>query len=129
MSLSNYGEQVALEAALEGTYIALVTTTPTDTNPGTEVTAAEYARRPWTVGYTQGNPTEATNTNNVEFPGATSNWGMVSHAVVYDALTGGNYLGYMEFRDPNDTNAPLAKSVTSGDIVRFNTGTLIFRLD
>src|SRR5690554_4520304 len=102
MGLSNYAEQVALEAVLEGTFIGLVTSTPTETSPGDEVTAAEYARQPWSVQYTQGDPTEATNDANVEFPGATSNWGTITYAVIFDAATGGNYIGRMEFRDPND---------------------------
>lgn len=128
MSMSDYAEEVALRAVLEGSFIGLTTTTPTDTSPGTEVGAAEYARRPWTGQYTQGDPTWVTNAGPVEYPSATSSWGTVTHAVFFSAATGGEYLAYAELRDPNAPDNPLAKSVTSGDILRFATGALMLAM-
>lgn len=129
MSFSNYAEQQALAAVLAGSYVGLVTSTPTDTNPGTEVSGGGYARQAWIPSYTQGNPTKAENSAAIEFPVATANWGTVTYAVVFDAATGGNYLGYLELRDPNDIQTPLSKTVTSGDILRFPAGSLVFTMD
>lgn len=129
MSFSDLAEQTMLESVLEGTYIGLVTSTPTDTDPGTEVNAAEYARQPWTAGYTQGDPTVAVNTATVEFPQAVTGWGVVTHAVLFTAATGGDYLAHMELRDPNDIENPLPKQVTSGDILRFPAESIVFELE
>lgn len=128
MSFSNYAEEQALRAILEGSYVGLVTTTPTDVAPGTEVSGGGYARQPWTATYTQGNPTEAGNAAAIEFPDATTNWGTVTYAVLFDALTAGNFLGYLELRDPNNVTVPLSKQVTSGDILRFPAGSLVYRI-
>ncbi len=117
-----------LESVLDGSYIGLVTSTPSDTASGDEVTASEYARQPWTVSYTQGDPTEATNTAEVEFPQATSSWGEVTHAVLFSAATGGTFLAYMELRDPNDIETPLPRTITSGDALRFSAGALVFEI-
>ena len=130
MSFSNYAEEQALNVVLTGAYVALVTTTPTETAPGTEVSAGEYARQAlgaFTV--TQGDPTQAVNDAVIEFPAATSAWGTVTYAVLFDALSGGNYLGYLQLRDPNNTSNPLSKTVTSGDILRFTAGQLVFTQD
>lgn len=129
MSFSDLAEQTMLQSVLENTFIGLVTTTPTDTSPGTEVSAAEYARQSWSASYTQGDPTTATNTGTVEFPQAATNWGQVTHAVLFTAATGGDFIAYMELRDPNDIETPLPKAVTSGDILRFQAGTIIFELE
>jgi len=129
MSFSDLAEQTMLASVLENTFIGLVTTTPTDTSPGIEVSAAEYARQPWSASYTQGNPTTATNMGTVEFPQAVTNWGQVTHAVLFTAATGGVFIAYMELRDPNAIEAPLPKVVTSGDILRFQAGAITFELE
>lgn len=128
MSFSNFGEEQALAAVLNGSFIGLTTSAPGETSAGSEVSASEYSRQSWTASYTQGDPTTATNTATVTFPQATSAWGTVTHAVLFSAATGGDYLGYMELRDPNNTSVALPKSVTSGDILRFLGSSLDFEI-
>lgn len=129
MSFSNLAEQAMLESVLEGTYIGLVTSQPSETAPGDEVDTNEYARQPWSAGYTQGDPTVAVNTATVEFPQAVTGWGTVTHAVLFTAATGGDFIAYMELRDPNDIETPLPKQVTSGDILRFPAESIVFELE
>lgn len=129
MSFSNYAEQQALAAVLDGSFVGLATSTPTDGSPGTEVSGNGYARQSWAPAYTQGSPTEANNSSAVEFPAATAGWGTITYAMVFDAASGGNFLGYLELRDPNDTGTPLSKEVSSGDILRFPAGALVFTMD
>ena len=129
MSFSNAAEEIALRAVLDNSFVGLTTTTPTDTSPGTEVSAPEYSRRGWTPAYTQGTPSWATNSTAIEYPSATSSWGELSYAVFFTAAVGGTYLGYAELRDPNDPNTPLTKIVTSGDILRFAADALMYALD
>ena len=58
----------------------------------------------------------ATNTSNIEYAAATSAWGTITHAAIYDALSGGNQL----------VTAPLgtAKPIATGDVLRFPAGQL-----
>lgn len=71
-------------------YIALFTSNPTDAAIGTEVTGGAYARQ--TIAF--GSPTNGSTNNSaqVSFPVATASWGLVTHAAVFDAGSGGNML-------------------------------------
>jgi len=66
-------------------------------------------------------PATATNSADIEFPEATANWGTVVAAGVFDASTGGNLLAY--------SNLTTSKAVSTGDVLRFNTGALDITLD
>jgi hypothetical protein len=61
-------------------------------------------------------PTTATNGAAVEFVTATGSWGTVSHVGVFDALTSGNLLGWAALT--------ASKTVSSGDVFRFDAGDL-----
>lgn len=41
-----------------------------------------------------------TNTASVDFPESTESWGIVTHFVIFDALTGGNLLQYGQLSTP-----------------------------
>lgn len=102
-AMSDYLED-ALTAWIAGTtfpappanwYVALFTSTTDDGAGGTEVTGGSYARKAvaasgaqWTRG--TGGPGTVTNTNAITFAAATADWGTVTHAALYDAVTGGN---------------------------------------
>lgn len=92
-------------------YIGLFTSDPTEAGTGTEVSGGSYARQSATFSVSGDT---ATNTANIEFPTATASWGTVSHAAVYDALTGGSIIAY----------APLttSKAIDTGDILRIPAG-------
>lgn len=92
-------------------YIGLFTSDPTEAGTGAEVSGGSYARQSATFSVSGDT---ATNTANIEFPTATASWGTVSHAAVYDALTGGSIIAY----------APLttSKAIDTGDILRIPAG-------
>jgi hypothetical protein len=102
-------------------YVALYTVAPTDTGGGTEVSGGSYAREAITFSVSGTSPATATNSADIEFPEATANWGTVVAAGVFDASTGGNLLAY--------SNLTTSKAVSTGDVLRFNTGALDITLD
>lgn len=129
MSLTNSAEQLALEAVLNGTYVALFTAPPGENGTGgTEVTGTGYARQAWTPTYTQGSPTAAANSATISFT-AGSSWGEVTHAVIMSAQTGGTPRAVLELVDPADGVTPLPKNISSGDDVQFATGELVVTLE
>jgi hypothetical protein len=94
-------------------YVALYTSAPSDTGGGTEVSGGAYARQ--TAAFTvTGN--EASNTSAIEYPTATGDYGTVVAVGVFDALTSGNLLAY--------GNLTTSKTVSTGDVFRFNAGAI-----
>lgn len=96
-NLSNYLENKILDHVLGRTaftmptvYVALFTTDPTDAGTGTEVTGGAYARQP--ISFNAAANGASGNSALVAFPTATAPWGTITHAALYDALTGGNML-------------------------------------
>lgn len=73
-------------------YVALFKTDPTDAAVGTEVSGGGYARQPVTFAAPSGGSTN--NSAQISFPVATATLGLVTHAAVYDGVTGGNMLVY-----------------------------------
>jgi len=132
MSFSDYLEDKVLNHVFGGTsytppstlYVGVFTSAASDSGPGTEVSGNAYARQSATFTVSGTSPTEATNDAAIEFPEATGNWGTVSYAGVFDALTGGNMLTWAELTDPSDFVTPLPKDVTTGDILRISAGNL-----
>ena len=94
-------------------YLALFTTATADDGTGTEVTGGSYARQ--AIAFTTTGDTSS-NTANVEFPTATASWGTVTHAAIYDAVSGGNMLTHGALTD--------SKVISSGDVFRVNAGEL-----
>lgn len=129
MSFTNYLEDKVLEHVFGGNaytapstlYIGLFTAAPSDTGGGTEVSGGSYARKSAAFTVSGTNPTQASNSADVDFPTATADWGTVTHIGVYDALTGGNLLAY--------ASATTSKAITTGDVLRISTGDLDIELD
>ena len=71
-------------------YLALFTDDPTDADTGTEVSGGSYARQ--SVAFDA--PTNGTTQNSatITFPTATADWGLITHAGIYDAVSVGNLL-------------------------------------
>ena len=97
-------------------YVALYTVAPTDTGGGTEVTGGSYARQSGAFTVSGTNPTTASNSAAIEYPTATADYGTVVAVGILDASSGGNLLAY--------ANLDTSKSVTTGDVFRFDTGDL-----
>lgn len=109
-------------------YIGLSTTTPTDTATNfTEPSTGAYARVQKTNNATNwpaasaADPTVKSNGTVITFPAATANWGTISHAGWFTALTGGT---------PVDWGAlGTATAVNTGTTASFAIGALQVQLD
>lgn len=60
------------------------------------------------------------NANAITFPEATGAWGTITHIALYDAGSGGNFLG--------GGALTVSKSVSSGEILRFPAGNITITL-
>lgn len=137
MSFSDYLEDKILEHVFGGNaytapstlYVGLQTSASSDSAAGTEVSGGSYARQTAAFTVSGTNPTEAATTAAIEFPVATTNWGTVTYAAVYDAATGGNMLAYAQLTDPADFVTALPKTIETGDVFRISAGNLKIRLD
>ena len=127
--LSNYAEDLVLDwlfTAASATrpttwYVALYTVAPGEGGGGTEVSGGSYVRQSVSFTVSGTAPTQAANSAAVEFPTATASWGTVVAAAIYDASTSGNMLAF--------ANLTTSKAIDSGDVLRFNTDTLVVTLD
>jgi hypothetical protein len=122
---SDYLEDKVLDHVFGGTaytapgtlYVGLYTAAPSDSGGGTEVSGGSYARKSMPAMTVSGtSPTEATNGAAVEFITATGSWGTVTHVGVFDASSGGNLLAWAALT--------ASKTVSSGDVFRFDAGDL-----
>ena len=117
-------------------YVGLLTTSPTDSTGGTEVSGNAYARvaitsslANWagtqgagTTSASSGSSGTTSNNNIVTFPTPTpSGWGTVVALGVYDASSGGNLLFY--------ASLTISKTINAGDSVTFPAATLSYQAD
>ncbi len=141
MSFSNYTAQAILNSMFGKTsnfgsfgsapaiYVGLSSTTPAE--DGTNVTeegAGAYARQLVVAGSwnsaTLADPSLIDNSVAITFPQATADWlsqANLTHAVLYDAVTTGNYLGTGALSTP--------KPVLNGDTAQIAAGDLNVTLD
>lgn len=125
-NISNYLENKLLDHSL-GTasytmptvYLALHTADPTDTGGGAEVSGTAYARQ--AVSFSAAASGATSNSGNITFPAAGSNWGTVTHIGIWDALTTGNLLWH--------GSLTASQSVNTGNVFQINTGDLDVSLD
>ena len=136
MSFTNYLEDKVLNHVFGGNaytqpslYVALFTKGPGETGGGTEVSGFNYARQSTTMSVAGSAPTEATNNADITFPAAAGPFGRVTHAGVYDALTGGNLLAWATLTDPADFSTEQASEIQTSDIFKIEAGNLKIRLD
>lgn len=127
--LSNFAEDLVLDwlfttgSATRPTawYVALYTVAPGEGGGGTEVSGGSYARQVATFTVSGTAPTTAENSVAIEFPTATGNWGTIVAAGIFDASTSGNLIAFADLT--------ASKTIQSGDVLRFNAGTLTITLD
>lgn len=104
MALSRYIHRELLDHLLgvgsftppSNIYAAAFTVAPNSQGSGgTEVSGNGYARVNHNVynPATDADPAVCTNDGEISFPQATGSWGTIVHIGLYDAETGGNYLG------------------------------------
>ena len=99
-------------------YVGLFTAAPSDTGGGIEVSGSGYARASTgTITVSGTNPTNATNAAAIEFAAASGgDWGEITHAAIFDALTGGNMLAWAALST--------ARTINDGDVLRIPAGDL-----
>jgi hypothetical protein len=96
---------------------------PTETTKGVEVSGLGYSRVPTTFALVTTPANMAANTAAIEFPIAAAAWGTIGYFELWDAIRGGNRLYWGQLVDPTSA-APIAITVSPGDIVRFSPATL-----
>lgn len=117
-------------------YVGLLTAAPSDTGGGTEVSGNAYARVAVASNTTNWDNTQNLNTTAVSsgttgttrnsivitFPTPTpSGWGLVTHAAVFDASSGGNLLFWSALGT--------SKTINANDTVTFPVNSLTFQID
>ncbi len=95
-------------------YVGLSTGSFGDDDSGTELSGSGYTRQ--SITFAAASSASAASSATVTFPTATGSWGSVSHYGIYDASTSGNLLIHGAFS--------AAKTIGSGDVLRFNSGDL-----
>tara|TARA_B100001939_G_scaffold109718_1_gene94811 strand:+ start:806 stop:1189 length:384 start_codon:yes stop_codon:yes gene_type:complete len=127
MSFSNYLELEVLDHVFGGSaysapgtiYAALFTVAPSDTGGGTEVSGGSYARQSMAFGTAASG--SISNSGSVEYPTATADYGTVVAMGLFDAASSGNLLAY--------GNLTTSKTVSNGDVFRFNASSVTISLD
>lgn len=126
---------IATVPALDQVYVGLLTTAPTDSTAGTEVTGGAYARvavactlANWAGTQAAASTTASTgttgltsNNNVITFPTPSATWGTVVAMGVYDQLTGGNLLFYAALT--------VNKTINTSDSVTFPAASLTYTAD
>ena len=128
-SFSEYTENLVLNYLLTANsvtrptawYVGLFTAAPSDTGGGTEVSGSGYARKATGTMTVAGTATTATNAAAIEFAAASGgNWGTLTHAAIFDALTGGNMLAWSALTT--------ARTINDGDVFRIPASSLTVTL-
>lgn len=143
-AMSDYLENKLVDTFLRGqsytmpttVYVALATSTGSDSACGTEVSGGSYARvsvtsslANWAGTQSAGSTVASTgtggttsNNNAITFASPTANWGTISEVCIFDASTSGNLL----FR----TALTTSKTVNNGDAApSFAAAALTFQID
>lgn len=141
-ALSDYLENKLIDRLFRGQsytfptnlYFGLLTSAPSDSGGGTEVSGGSYARVEMAASManfagTQGagtttasSGTSGTTSNNVNitFPSPTGSWGVVAYVGVYDTLTSGNLLCWGALTTPKTVNNGDAPPVFEAEAFSFN---------
>lgn len=102
-------------------YIGLSTTAPANDGTNiTEPTGNGYARVAVpndTTNWPTASGRGKTNANAITFPAATGSWGTVTHFVIYDAATAGNFYGWGQLNVPQAVTTGIAPSFATGSFV------------
>lgn len=143
-ALSDYLENKVIDYVFRGQaftapttmYVGLLTSAPSDTGGGTEVSGGSYARvsvasslANWAGTQGAGSTTASSgtsgttsNNNVISFPTPTANWGVITHVALYDASSSGNLIIYGALTT--------AKTVNNGDSApSFQASAFSFQLD
>lgn len=137
-AMSNYLENKLIDALLRGSsyvppsavFLALYTSAPDDAGPGAEVVGGGYARVEIPCDLTHWSGTDGQSSTAIStgetassyllqaatFPRATALWGVITHAALLDAPSGGNLLFHGAFGDPFVINQGARVSFQPGSV-------------
>lgn len=102
-------------------YVSLHTALPDESgSPSYEIAAAEYQRRLMVFSDPAGSGMSS-NTSNISFPTAQSNWGTITHWALWDGISGGNMLMAGE--------ADTTVVVNTNDVYQISAGALVIAFD
>lgn len=104
-------------------YLALFLTPPTATGGGTEVSGPSYVRIALpnnTTTWSNANAGTKYNLQQIVFPGAGGDWGIVVGAAIFDAPTGGNVITFGTVDE--------ARAVHVGDTAQFDPGAILIAI-
>lgn len=126
-AFTNYLENKLLDHVLKNTsytppttvYVALHTADPTEAGNVGEISGGGYIRKAATFAAAADGATS--NTNKIEFPVATGNWGTITHISIWDAESAGNPLFYGALT--------ASKTIGSGDQFIIQIGDLDVSVD
>lgn len=118
MGVETDGETRILDGLLVGSYVSLHTGVPTG---GNEIAGGAYARQSFVYTLSGANPKTASNSATIQFPTATTNWGVITHAGIWSASVAGLLLATMPLVDTKD--------IAIDDVFRFLTGKLSVTVD
>jgi hypothetical protein len=102
-------------------YIALFTTSSTDSTPGTEVSGGSYARISSAGKWATPSAGSVTNNAVITFATPSGSWGTVTNFAVYDAVSAGNRVGWADLT--------ASQVISSGNTVSFAASALTITLD
>lgn len=96
-------------------YIELYTVAPSDSGGGTPVSGGSYARKICNT-WDGSSGGAIANTGAITFVQATGSWGTVVAFGIFDAISGGNFLGWADLA--------VNKAIEDGDTAEFAAGEL-----
>lgn len=100
-------------------YIGLLKTDPTDNANVQEIQGTSYQRQQIIFEEPQNGKTY--NSNDINFPVATENWGWITHVGLFDSVTGGNLVAYSAL--------DYTKEIRAADIYKIPQAFFIFKVD
>jgi len=101
-----------------GLYLALYTAAPSDAGGGTEVAGNGYARQ--LVAFGAAASGTMANSAQEQFTASGGNWGSITHAAIFDAVSAGNMLWHGALTT--------ARTVNDTDTLTFAIGDITFTL-
>lgn len=102
-------------------YVALFTSTPTDSTGGTEVSGGSYARQSSASKWATPSAGSVSTNATITFPTATADWGTVTGFGIMTASSGGTLLMWGALT--------ASKTVSNGDTASFASGALTLTED
>lgn len=119
--LTHVGENMVINEFFrkKNFYLGLLKAAPTDNGNAQEIQTASYQRQQ--IFFEEPQNGETYNSNNINFPAATENWGWITHVGLFDSVTGGHLVAY--------SSLDYKKEIRAADIYKIPQAFFIFKVD